>query len=307
MRECEFSKILSKADTDPSMDQRIKEQLISRLDNQIESYKNNKERVFFSLFHIKNILVSYNPIAKVALFLVLITLAGTATVWAANYLVKTYHLTIHVQDIKELDTSKNTNELLYETKKRFGEYIDQTIIRKDAKGNILPPDEESKDSLFLNNYDPIKAGNEAFEQLDFPNLTPTYLIDYYKLDTRGYCYLEQHFKDSIKKSISTLYMNGGKAVNLYFSPMLDASKTDTVTYIMNIEGYETDKYTKSSYTNKNGIICNLIEYENMDVFAEIHFKSDTLGDGSYSISFVGITMDEIEEILDSIPITNVKE
>jgi hypothetical protein len=79
---------------------------------------------------------------------------------------------------------------------------------------------------------------------------------------------------------------------------------------MNLLYSEADIQTlkRSTYTAKSGILCNLtIDEKNDIISADIIFDSKTLGNAHFMISCTHIQIDEVKDILDSIPFTEASE
>jgi len=311
MKENEFRAIMSKIDTDSSTDRKITEQLlnyqgISKLDYTI--MKRNRQSI---LFFIKRGKQYFANVSKVAVAIVLLTIVGTATAWAAaSYFAKSYTVDIQVKTVEDIKPLLKDFE--YSTSKTFGAYKNERTIYTDPSGNVFDSDIDGilrdgyGNALAVKDvYDPVKSGNEVFAVLGLPNLVPTYLLDNYTLDPSGYSYTEQEATEF--KCVRALFWHGMKAVDIAYEPIKDSENSNTSTYIIGVGELDTSNYIKSTYITKSGLICNILDLQDeLTISAEIHFESNTLGEGSYILSFTKIEMDEIEAILDSIPISSTE-
>lgn len=327
MRENKFSTVLSKVTTDPAMDQRITEYLLNYQELSQARDKSNKHSKLLFLLTSKHPRPLFYHISKTAAAIVLLTILGTATAWAASYIVKSYPIDIQLKQTENL-TDYLANEIEHEPKPekttilRFGDYEIRSIVYRDADGNIIEPDEngnflDADGNVFAyedetdraiasyKDYDPAKGGKEVFELLGLPNIIPTYLYENYKLDPGGYVYKEEEFADRTVKRIEALFEYGSyqKSVYISYRPVENTGDTKESLYI--IEDDIAD-YEKTTYTAKTGLLCNILykKGHNELTSAEIHFTDAAMGDGIYSFSFDRIEMDEVKAILDSIPMSS---
>jgi hypothetical protein len=326
MRENKFRTILSKVTTDSAADQRITEYLLNYPELSQAGDKSNKHsKLLFSLTS-KHRLPLFYHISKTAAAIVLLTILGTATAWAAGYFVKSYPIDMQIKQVEDLtDYMGNGPKPEKTTTLRFGDYEIRSTVYWDADGNIIEPDANGniidKDGSVLaygdktgrviasyKDYDPTKGAKEVFELIGLPDIIPTYLYENYKLDPGGYIYKEEEFTDRTVKQIAALFEYRGyqKSVCIYYRPVGDTVDTKESLYI--IEGDISD-YEKTTYTTKTGLLCNILYTKGPNKLssAEIHFTDAALGDGIYSFSFDRIEMDEIKAILDSIPMSSPEQ
>lgn len=207
-----------------------------------------------------------NYIPRVALFIIIITTFGTITTFATIHYVTSYPVDVLT--------------------------IDDMVIEEYES---------------VRTHVPYKNGDEAFSVLNLPNLVPTYLLDNFKLSLYdNYTYYEEEFPNGmINKQIYTKFISKsgpGRIVYFYYSPSDTSQKNTIVTTVAT-----DDSITTSTYITKNGLTCNIIEKNDDDIFSSsatalIIFDSKSLGNGSLFFDFHDVEMNEIKDILDSIPI-----
>lgn len=290
-----IKKLFNNIDTDPSMDQRITEQLMN--------YPTARDsRLNAAWYYIKNSFISRNSalysITRIAAIIILITFLGTTTVLATNHLIMTYKADMAIVPEEDFDSPPE-----YTVKEHYGTgHPNSTTITKDAEGNIIetkPEDPNGEDK---------KYGDEVFKRIGLPNLIPSYLYEHYLLGEGGYLYIESPNDDgSPYREISAFFyaVNSGRKVYVYFSPSDASTKDRTMTYM-------TDRlakdYVTSIYTTSGGLLCNIVQ-DKIDglIGATIYFDSEKLGNGAYFISFDSVSMAEVEDILNSLPIMAAEE
>lgn len=295
MKESEFKDILSRINTDTTMDQQIVDNLINY---EASSNHTFQAKWLSNLNTTKNDKKLLSKISKSIAAVVLLAILGTTTALAASYL-KSYTAEFEVVPETELGPPADTL-----VRKEFGEgHKNETKTTYDSAGNVIEfigPEDP--------NHDDVKYGNEAFAEIGLPNLIPTYLYDNYLLEEGGYIYVEQLRQDGfIMKKISAGFYQGdsGKYVFVDFLPSDQSSNYGIIAYLDS--ELSTKDFITSTYINKGGLTCNLVENSKHGIVSStILFDSETLGNATYGISFTNIKMDEIEAILDSIPI-NVTE
>lgn len=332
MKEEKLRNLMSKVDSDTVMDHRIMDHLFYyEEDSGVNLDRNNVNRrtVIPAGKRYKFIL---NKGSKIAAALIFFAILGTATVWASSYFVKTHPIDLQIKPMKEYEALveeweaqgyKSESQIIKE--QRFGEGEVGGTFLSDASGNKIEPDSNGVykdsdgnilDSGILPEYDPVKSGDEAFAVLGLSNLTPTYVFDNnYILSTEGYRYTETEHKIYaenksdcfIEQSITAFFDDTNKTVHFTYTPIDDAASIGTSYFVQD----EADvlNSTTSTYVTEGGLLCNLVitddEYE--AVTAEIYLESETLGKVLYSLSFNHVEMDEIEAILDSVPISTTED
>lgn len=292
MKNEKVKKLFASIDTDRSMDQRITDHLLNY--QEITDNKHNK-----TLSQLINCIFFYHQtlhrFTRLAAAIILITIFGTTTVLAANYLIRSY--TADLEIIPEVELGQPQESTVNQ---RFGTgHKNESRIVRDAEGNILeahiPEDPNNED---------VKYGDEVFSQLGLPNLIPTFLYDNYLLGEGGYLYTEYSHDDNRSAMISAYFFSVGndKQIYLYFHPSKTSTKDNTMTYMTN-EFKEEDLIT-STYVTEGGLTCNLVENEKHGIIdATIIYDSEQLGNATYFLDFVSIPMEEVKTILDSIPIS----
>ena len=297
MKENKVFELIANIDTDLSMDQRITEQLMNDQTITEHTTKNAWLQLKYSrLYHNPTLL----RFVRTAAIILIFTFLGTTTVLAANYLIRSYRADLEIIPEVELGPPQENT-----VKQRFGPgHKNESRITRDAEGNILEaqiPEDP--------NHEDIKYGDEVFAKLGLPNLIPTYLYDNYLLGEGGYLYTEYSLEDgTISSQISAHFfsVDTGKQIYLYFHPSEASTEDNTMTYMTN--EFTEDDYSTSTYVSKGGLICNLVENEEHDLIdATIIYDSELLGNATFFLDFVSIPMDEVETILDSIPISSVTD
>ena len=329
MKENDFKDIISKLNIDNSMNQRITEHL---LNNEKCTSSNNQRKWRANLFVFNNKKSFFRAASKVAIAIAVLAVVGTATAWAASYFMKSYPVEIQVKTEEELGITRNEDGDLnlgfdYRTApiQRFGKghklrgeglldasrkakyensrYIEELGITLPSPYGPEDPNPHESD---------IKSGDEVFAVLGLPNLVPTYLFENYLLEDGGYRYKEPRLDANTSyKQISagfyssTYYTDNTptpKYVYFDFIPSETSTKDALITYADNAS--TVSQYIITTYVTKGGLICNLVQKPDDDgITANINYDSETLGNASYMLSFSNIEMDEVEAILDSLPIT----
>lgn len=205
----------------------------------------------------------FNYIPRVALLIIIITTFGTITTFATIHYVTSYPITIEADD-----------QVLEEYESVRTQHV------------------------------PYKNGDEAFSVLNSPNLVPTYLLDNFKLP-QDYTYYEVEFPNGrINKQIYAKFIaksGPGRIVYFSYSPSDTSLKDTSVTVVTD------DSITTSTYITTSGLTSTIIEKNDDDIYsssaiASIYFDSESLGNGSLFFNFHDVEMNEIKDILDSIPI-----
>ena len=89
---------------------------------------------------------------------------------------------------------------------------------------------------------------------------------------------------------------------MYFNPSETSQKNAKWVHIR--DDVNEDDYIYSSYTTQGGIICSIIEdLTSGNIIVYISFESESMGNGSLMIEFINMEMDNITEILETIPLT----
>jgi Ni,Fe-hydrogenase I large subunit len=294
MKENKLCDIISKIDTDASMDQRIKEKLLT---HEVNAGIVNPLKCLTAKLNMMFKVSYFRAISKVAAAVLIFAVVGTATAWAASYFFKSYPAEFEV--IPEVEH----NSTIEKEVTAYGEgHKNERRTITDSDGNVIEsygPEDP--------NDDDIKYGNEVFAALGLPNLIPTYLYDNFLLEEGGYRYIEQKYdEDTIYKSIKAGFYseNTTKYVFIDFNPSDTSTEDSTIMYADDTSTKES--FHTTTYVTDGGLICNLInntEDEHETTSATIFYDSETLGNACYLLSFSNIERDEIEAILDSIPIT----
>lgn len=295
MKENKLNNVIFRIDTDASMDQKIKQKLLTYEVNTciIHPLKYPTSRLI-KMFHTLN----FRAISKVAAAVLIFTIVGTATAWAASYIFKSYPAELEV--VPEVEHHMATEKEVT----TYGEgHKNERRTITDSNGDVI----ESYGPEDPNNDD-IKYGDEAFAALGLPNLIPVYLYDNYLLEEGGYHYIEQkNNENTIYKSIKAGFFteNTSKYVFIDFNPSASSTEESTILYADDASTKES--FHTTTYITEGGLICNIIDniQDGYDtISASIFFDSETLGNACYLLSFSNIKMDEIETILESIPITD---
>lgn len=292
MKETEAKKCLINLDTDTSMDQRIVENLLS-----YEAEKSSFSRSIWSFVPSVKQSKRIFKLSKVAVALVIISIISTTAV-ASNYFLRSYYAEHEFINAPESDVSSEKIIQIGE-----GHKYESTTMR-DADGNvteyIYPDDPNQEDE---------KYGEEAFAELGLPNLTPTYLYDSYLVDESGYRLIETTFNNgTVRKTINVSFFsfNTGKRVYLQFFPQKNSTHDSKIS--LSQQYFSEDDVIFRTYTTKNGLICNIAEdIRNDNISAQIYFDSELLGNGFIALHFNSVAEEEIEAILDSIPLSESTE
>lgn len=322
MKENEFKKIITKPVTDSSMDQKIANSILHHGTN--NNKENNKVR-WMQTGYLFTQKAFTSSISKIAVAVIVLSLVGAGTVWAAGYYVKSYKSEIGIMTEDEVEEFKDDAISLDRknaTKKYFGEGNKLIGPAIDMNGNILEIDEEGyyihEDGTKVpasyipdpNRYENARtSGDEAFAEMGYPNLIPNYIYDNYILDPDGFIYSE--FPESSYKEIMVQFLtdayDGGdfyeENIWVTFNPSETSVENPGNIYI----GSDEEKYNISNYTTKGGILCTTIEDKVTNhLMVEINFDSETIGNGHMMIEFVGMEWNKITEILETLPFTEDK-
>ncbi|MBH1940272.1 hypothetical protein I5677_05095 [Mobilitalea sibirica] len=332
MRENEFNKTISQIDTDAFMDKRITEHLLAYEEG---SVKNNKIKWRAeSLIRRKKAFLS--SVARVAAAFIFFFVMGIALVWSSGYFKRTSPGNANSVNPKLAESSDDDLETIMEmiepaTEENTAQAIEP--MKEEIEADFLPKDMNAK-KITTKNYrggrkiingpfvvgyrigqepdeDVIKTildncdiypGDDAFAEIGLPDITPTHLMNHYLLDKDGYVYKKEEYDNRTHEYIRAFFTYDStlnKKVYLFYYPV-DASIED-IRFISN-DDYDI---VTSDYTTKNGLTFTLIDYQKERHFndAKIMFDSETLGNGIYTLQFSpGMTQEEIEEILESVPI-----
>lgn len=327
MKENDIKKILSK----PIMDQSMEDKIL----NVVLYYDPNNKRINY----IKNNEPSMNQrinlsskvnfnLSRIAIILIALLIIGTGTVYAASIYVKSYKTNIKFMTENELlELREKSDVTVFELvdKKVFGTGNRQVTLLTDSNGEYLEMDEEGyyifeDGSKYKPNYEinknrhelDKKSGDEAFAEIGYQNIIPTYLYENYLLSEGGYHYSELRSKDNItRKDIVADFFPD------YFKK-LDFNKRVWITFSidnMNRTEYgaihindNASNYINSSFTTKNGIVCTIMESTiGKQILVHINFSSEEISSGSMMLEFHFIDMDEVKEILDTIPLIEGKK
>jgi len=320
MKESELKKILTKPVMDQSMDQRITDSLLYHEAN--AGKKNYKVGWMRTGYLFSQKVLNYS-ISKIAIAVFVLAIVGVGTAWAARSDVKSYSTDIKIMTEEEIDEE----ELLYPDsektiKKRYGTGNKMIGLLMDHNGNIREIDEDGyytfeDGSKFLAPFIPDpnrhdndrKSGNEAFAEIGYSNLIPTYLYENYLLGEGGFVYKEETLSNNVNHQYidasffqDYLYKDFTESIYIHFTSSETSVKDPASIFI--VDNDDENNYIYSSYTTKGGILCSALEdEENNSVMFHINFDSETMGNGMMSIEFINMKMDKMKEILDTIPLT----
>lgn len=303
MKETKLKETFLNIKTDEDMDNKIMNQLLH-----YDTTSTNK------LFQKK-----MRHIIKLATIISLI-LIGSTTVFIAAQHINPYS-SIQFMTTKELEERKQTDgsNSLYlipenSFSKKFGKSKKEKIIEEitDEEGTII-------------NYlyreinvpgDPYKAGTKAFAMIKLPNLTPALLLENYTLNSEGYSYVTSDFSGHMYESVEALFSILGDPVHQYseYTPIIRSVYMAYYRYseeripnisktIFEVKEEEKDSIKVTEYTTKGGLLGNIIEFNSDYTVVTIDTKNEEVGYGSYTFSFNHFTTEEIQAVLDSIPIT----
>lgn len=315
MKESEFNDLIDRINMDTSMDQRMEDLLLqydyTTNDKKEDNYTKDKLTIIRRF-------TSLSTLVKAASVLILLAAIGTSTaVMASNIFIHSYTVPISIKDAKDMPKATTSSECKITSSRnlQFGEgirlfdkdgnilsSIDDTVY--DEEGNVI---DNSSISTADYTYTPEQNGSDAFHVIGIPDLTPTYLYDHYILDEDGYQYSEKTYqinetKDDIVNSISAHYFTSTqKDVNVQYMPSSGEVYLTTTYY----DGVDIENITKSTYETKNGLTCTIINNEGI-IDVHIFFNSLSIGNGELMLNFCNIDMDEIKDILDSIPVIDYK-
>lgn len=320
MKENELRRILTKPTIDMDMDRRVEDTLLNcetdiyRKDN-IDRYSHKK----YPLYN-KGLSSRFSKVAVIGLLLIII---GTGTVFAANYFVRSYNHKIKfiTEDEYEPGTPLYGEDTI---RTYFGGGNKLIALPRDDEGNlyqindeglIIMGEEEIRQPLYL--PDPErhekarKSGDEAFAEIGYPNLIPSYIYDNYLLNEKGHICYENNRDGVTQKWLRTEFIMDGYESDDFFSETIwieffpyDVS-VDKVTSVYTEEVGTEEDFIFSTYTTKGGILCSIQENvaRGNNITAHILFDSDGIGNGSLMIDFHGTDMDKVKEILDTFPLT----
>lgn len=324
MKESELNKILKKPAMDETMDQKIANVLLL--------YSTKQRKNFFAaewkrMWYFISQKVMYHGISRMAIAFLVLVLFGAGTAWAASMYVKSFPTEVNFMT-KDMIDSEDIDERtpINEVRKNFGQGNKTIGLLRDTNGNILDIDEDGyytfeDGSKFLAPYVPNPerheidriSGDEAFAESSFPNLVPGIIYDDYLLSEGGFRYYEATYKDdSTFKSIQGKFFpeytktdDFSETIYFWFTPVDSLENYTEVIHLVD-DKKDLSNYIQSSYTNQGGIICTLLKSKDgNNIIAHIAFESNTIGNGTIMIEFVNFKqMDNIEKILDSLPITS---
>jgi hypothetical protein len=258
--------------TKPTIDNEMDRSIADVILNYESGSLNNANRNLRNRSMLNNSWKSHR-LAKVAVIVLALVLVGTGTVLAAGYKVKS-----HRQKIKFM-----TNEELGEGTPLYGEDTKRTFFG---------------------------SGDEAFAELGYPNLIPSYIYDNYLLSEKGHICLENNRDGVTQKWLITEFFTDGYETGDFSGEYIYISFIPSDVSVVNITSVYTEEvgleedFIFSEYTTKGGVICSLKQHiERGYITADILFDSDTIGNGSLMMNFSGIDMDKVKEILDTLPLT----
>lgn len=210
-------------------------------------------------------------------------------------------------------------------KKSFGAGNKLWSLARDSKGNLYEINddghyvfEDGSTGVPVYLPDPDRhekakrSGDDAFAEIGYPNILPTYIYDNYLLGPDGITSFELTIDRHTHKWLMTCFYKDGyesgdftsERIWVSFFAMKDSTKDMTTTLV---DDYRTeDDYIYSTYITKGGILCSIKEsIISGNITVEIVFDSDTIGNGHLSLEFVGFRdrLDEIKGILDTLPLT----
>ena len=326
MKESKLNKILTTPTIDEAMDQNMTDFLLN-IDSHAAETDSLKGYIRGrQLYNNKRFGYRFPKVAVIILSLVLI---GAGTALAANYYVKSYPHRTKVMTEEELYTEYGIEidkSSLYREdviRKRFGEGNRSISLPRDAEGNALEINEEGNvvfedGTVFTPRYIPDpnryenakKAGNEAFAEVGYPDLTPTYLYDNYILGESGIICFESNQDGTTHKWLMAEFMKDGYETGDFSSEIIWVNFSASKTSLEGINGILVDSNIKeedliySSYTNSEGILCT-IEENNVtgNIAVYVTFDSDTIGNGRLMIEFIGFDIPKIQEIMDTLPLS----
>ena len=289
MKEREFIEFVSKIEPHTSMDQRIINRLLN-YDTSMDNFQHKK--YILSQLLINRINKLSHSLPKFVAIAFILAIIGSTTVLAAGYLTQSYSSESRAISSPEIKMPKVL------AKKHFGGHtITSTKTMENGKLITIGPED-------YNDVD-VKSGDKAFAELDLPNLFPTYLYDNYILDNNGIIYVEEEKSDGSKFTciVATfLSFDTKKLIYIEYVPSKASKKESSNTSATN--DFTKEDFTTSQYIANNGLICNLKEAVMDDtISARIYFNSNSIGKANYLISFSHVKMDEVKEVLDSIPIS----
>ncbi len=307
MKEDKLKNIISKIDTDPSMDQRILNQLLDCEEEPIIA--NTMAHKWTSFTNLLSRPLQFKT-AKFATVMVILILCGSATVFGSSYLLKTYPVTFKIQKAEETEVDPNTirNFFNFDNAVETMTFGESTLELKET-GEVLEIYDDNGDIIeyrhladYVTSSDPVKSGDDAFDKINLPNLTPTYLLENYKLGTGGYKYGKWSFSNDPTSKISFIY--GKDNIEIYCEYIQSQLPVDNSISIIESFTKESTKYSSDTFVTESGIICNLL-YENDNAkMVQINIESETYGYGIYHFSFTSnLDINEIESILNSIPLS----
>lgn len=320
--EDKLKEILTKPVMDQSMDQKIAVHLLNydaNLDK--KNYKASWMRNGY-LFT-KNVL--HYSILRIAIAVFVLAIVGVGTVLAAGFYVKSYPTEITIMKEEDIDFDKLKSSINNTIKKSFGTGNKRIGVLRDNNGNVLEIDEDGyytfeDGSKFLAPFIPDpnrhendrKSGDDAFAEIGYPNLVPTYIYENYLLEEGGFAYTEMTYEDNFTyKSIYAAFFTDAyndtgdfdnEDISIQFNPSETSTNNAGIIYLENNDHKYNHSY--SSYTTIHGILCSIDEdVDQKNVTVHISFDSETIGNGRIMLGFNRLEMDKIKEILDTIPLT----
>ena len=281
MKEREFLDFIETMQPDAEADRRIIDQLMN-YDGSAGSFSASDRKKL--IYRLKDRFNSMKTLPKVASVLLLLSVIGTASAFAAGFLVKTYPAQFGVL---EEDYESLPKESISRTSIKGSEPI------KNENGVVI-------------GYETIpNAAEEAFELIGLPNLVPTYLLENYYVDEDGYVIRKDRYGDYEATTLKAFFTSDPqftKQVFLWVDPLFEGSSAKNVRILTE----EPGDRTLSTYVTKSGLICTIVKQEDpyLMLNAVILFDSDTIGNVMYRLEFSReMDMDEVEAILESIPLS----
>lgn len=289
MKEREFIEFVSKIEPHASMDQRITNRLLN-YDATHDNF-NQKTKILGQLL-VSRINKLSPSLPKVVAVLFVLAIIGSTTALAAGYYIKSYSSQFSVISEPELKLPKDL------VKRHFGGHTTKsTTTMENGKLVTIGPE--------TYNDEDVNSGDKAFGELGLPNLFPTYLYNNYIVDDSGIIYGEEEISDGSKSTYIAANFTSFDSKKLIYVEYVPSkvSKKDSPNSLAT-DDFAKEDFTSSQYITENGLICNLIEAVTDDtISATIYFDSNSIGNATYLISFSHVKMNEVKEVLDSIPIS----
>ncbi len=303
MKESELKKIMTTPVMDETMDQNIAEALLN-----YSTDSNMKSR---------RIIKSNLPKIAAAI-LVLVTL-GTGAVLASSYFVRTYLNDIEIKSAQELgiDLDEQVSDLYGDdtVKKHFGAGEGMVSQLKYKNGGATVTNEDGF-YVFENGSRLVApgltgsdrhenariSGEDAFVELGYPNLVPSYIYEHYILDDSGFICYENETDNTVNKWLMARFSDSAdylsKLIYVTFIPRESPVKGEGNIYFT--DDKTDEDFIHSGYTTKNGVQCSIVEEIGGNINAHIFFEIDTIGNGEIMFEFDGFEMDKVKEILDTV-------